>query len=231
MRAVFIRHGQSTGNAALPCHDLGLLELTELGWGQAREVAAAWRERPNLIVTSSYLRTQQTARPTRERFPGVPVEVWPIEEFTYLQPSRWNGTLSAERKGSIQQYWQGCDPAYCDGEGAESFSTLLRRAEAVLARLAQLPDNALVYVFSHGQFIQAVRMTMLYPEAEDRERMRLFWREDGASAIANGERVALEHRETDWQLIADLTAAEEAGRVETVTAARLRVGAAGVTRA
>ena len=37
---------------------------------------------------------QQTAAPTIARFPGVPVEVWPIEEFTYLQPARWNGTLS-----------------------------------------------------------------------------------------------------------------------------------------
>ncbi len=208
MRAVFIRHGQSTGNAGLPCHDLALLELTELGWRQAREVAAVWRERPDLIVTSPYLRTQQTSRPTRERFPDVPVEVWPIEEFTYLQPSRWNGTLSVERKGSVERYWQACDPAYCDGEGAESFSTLLRRAEAALTLLAQLPEDALAYVFSHGQFIQAVRMTVLYPEADDKERMRLFWREDGASAVANGERVGLEHREAGWQIETAVSEAE-----------------------
>ena len=212
MRAVFIRHGQSTGNAGLPCQDLALLELTELGWQQAREVAAAWHERPDRIVTSPYLRTQQTSRPTRERFPDVPVEVWSIEEFTYLQPSRWNGTLSAERKGSIERYWQACDPAYCDREGAESFSTLLRRAEAALVRLTQLPENALVYVFSHGQFIQAVRMTVLYPEAEDRERMRLFWREDGASAVANGERVVLEHRKVGWQIEAAVSEAEGTSR-------------------
>ena len=31
MRAVFIRHGQSTGNAGIPCHDLSAIELTELG--------------------------------------------------------------------------------------------------------------------------------------------------------------------------------------------------------
>jgi len=41
MRAIFIRHGQSTGNAGIPCHDLALLELTELGWQQSREVAAS----------------------------------------------------------------------------------------------------------------------------------------------------------------------------------------------
>ncbi len=31
MRAIFIRHRQSTGNAGIPCNDLALLELTELG--------------------------------------------------------------------------------------------------------------------------------------------------------------------------------------------------------
>jgi broad specificity phosphatase PhoE len=51
------------------------LELTELGWSQAREVAANWTETPSLIVTSPYLRTQQTAAPTIERFPNVPVQV------------------------------------------------------------------------------------------------------------------------------------------------------------
>lgn len=57
MRTVFIRHGQSTGNAGIPCHDLALLELTELGWRQSREVAERWIDTPDLIVTSPYLRT------------------------------------------------------------------------------------------------------------------------------------------------------------------------------
>ena len=200
MRATFIRHGQSTGNAGLPCDDLALLELTEPGWRQAREVAAAWVERPDLIVTSPYLRTQQTAEPTIARFPDVPIEVWPIQEFTYLEPSRWNGTRSVERKPSIERYWQACDPTYCDGHGAESFSTLLRRAEAALSRLEAMPEAALVYAFSHGQFIQAVRTTVLHPEAEDREHMQRFWREDGAAAIANGERIELERTAAGWQL-------------------------------
>jgi broad specificity phosphatase PhoE len=46
MRAIFIRHGQSTGNAGIPAHDLSLLDLTELGWRQSREVVAAGPRRP-----------------------------------------------------------------------------------------------------------------------------------------------------------------------------------------
>ena len=152
MRAVFVRHGQSTGNAGTPCHDLASIELTELGWKQAREVARAWTETPTLIVTSPYLRTRQTAEATIQRYPDVPVEVWPMEEFTYLQPSRWNGTRSAERMPHLERYWADADPDpdWCDSKGAESFAALLHRAEAAPARLAALPSSSLVYVFSHS---------------------------------------------------------------------------------
>ncbi|MGJ3650040.1 phosphoglycerate mutase family protein (plasmid) [Sphingomonas sp. GlSt437] len=110
MRAIFIRHGESTGNAGVPCHDLATIELTERGQEQARHVAASWAEAPSLIVTSPYTRTRQTAAPTIARFPAVPVETWPIEEFTYLQPARWNGTASAERMPHLERYWSAADP-------------------------------------------------------------------------------------------------------------------------
>lgn len=46
----------------------------------------------------------------------MPVEVWPIQEFTYLQPSRWNGTLSSERMPYIERYWTQADPDFYDGK-------------------------------------------------------------------------------------------------------------------
>lgn len=46
MRVIFIRHGQS------------------------REVTASWAETPDLIVTSPYIRTQQTAAPTESLVVG-----------------------------------------------------------------------------------------------------------------------------------------------------------------
>lgn len=198
MRAIFVRHGQSTGNAGIPCHDLALLELTDLGWQQATEVAASWTGTPDLIVTSPYLRTQQTAAATILRFPDVSVEVWPLQEFTYLQPNRWNGTLSSERKPYLQRYWSEADPEFCDGEGAESFATLLDRARATLHRLAALPTESLVYVFSHGQFIQAVRSLIVDSESSDREKMREFWGK-GAPAIGNAERIELRMEDGLWR--------------------------------
>ena len=199
MRAIFIRHGQSTGNAGMPCHDLATIELTEKGWNQARQVAADWTETPSLIVTSPFLRTQQTAAPTIERFPNVPVEVWPIEEFTYLQPSRWNGTLAADRAPHLLRYWGEANPAYCDGEGAESFGALLRRAEAALGRLAALPSPGPVYVFSHGQFIQAVRAVVTECELDDRGKMLRFWRKGEPPAIGNADLVGFKWLGSRWQ--------------------------------
>jgi broad specificity phosphatase PhoE len=200
MRAVFIRHGQSTGNAGVPCIDLATIELTETGWRQAREVARAWTEVPSLIVTSPFLRTKQTAEATVQRFPDVPVEVWPIEEFTYLQPSRWNGTRSAERMPHLEQYWSQADPTYCDGDGAESFGTLLRRAQATLDRLAALPSPGPVYVFSHGQFIQAARAVVAEAELDDRGKMLRFWRKGEPPAIGNAELVEFRLAMNGWYL-------------------------------
>lgn len=173
----------------MPSYDLATIELTEKCWDQARRVAADWTETLSLIVTSPFLRTQQTAAPTIERFPDVLVEIWPIEEFTYLQPSRWNGTVSADRAPHLVWCWGEADPAYCDGEGAESFGTLLRRAEAALGQLAALPSPGPVYVFSHGQFIQAVRAVVTESELDDRGKMLRFWRKGEPPAISNTELV------------------------------------------
>ncbi len=72
MRTVFIRHGQSTGNAGIPAHDLALLELTELGWRQSREVATGWTETPSLILCSPFLRTSKRRRRRSASFPRCP---------------------------------------------------------------------------------------------------------------------------------------------------------------
>ncbi len=57
-------------------------------------------------------------------------------------------------------------------------------------RLEALPAESLVYVFSHGQFIQAIRSLAGDHELSDREKMRKFWGK-GSPAIANAERVQL----------------------------------------
>ncbi len=190
--------GRVRGMLEFPATISSLLELTDLGRKQARQIAKTWTERPSLVVTSPYLRTRQTAELTIKRFKAVPVEVWPIQEFTYLEPSQWNGTSSALRSAPIQAYWKTCDPTYCDGPGAESFATLLRRTESALSRLEALAHHALVYVFSHGQFMQALRSTVTDNGTMDKQKMEFFTHSIGTPAIANAERMFLSRKNGRW---------------------------------
>lgn len=156
---------------------------------------------PNLIVTSPYLRTKQTAQPTFERFPDVPVEIWPVQEFTYLEPSRWNGTLVRERRERVESYWRECDPEFCDGPGAESFVTLLRRNEDALRTLTTLPPGTEVFIFSHALFMQAIRVTVVDAYAPARQKMGNFVSACRMSPIQNEMAMALQLEEDGWQLV------------------------------
>lgn len=198
MKVVFVRHGESTGNAGLPSSDLSKIELTAAGHAQAERAAAAWQERPTLIAMSPYLRTHLTAQPTIARFPDVPVEVLPMEEFTYLEPGRWNGTARHERLPHIEAYWQAADPTYRDGPGAESFETLLSRVDQTLKRLESLPDKSLVYAFSHGQFMQAMRVSLLYPEWTSKQKMAFFWPFNAEHPILNTDLLQVRYEKRMW---------------------------------
>jgi broad specificity phosphatase PhoE len=198
MRVVFVRHGESTGNAGVPCFDLSKLTLTRAGLDQASSIAAGWQHQPTLIALSPYVRTHLTAEPTRARFPEVAVEVLPMEEFTYLEPARWNGTSRQDRLPHIDAYWEAADPAYSDGPGAESFETLLWRVDRTLSRLQALPVDAFVYAFSHGQFMQAVRVSLLYPDRTSKQKMRCFWPFNAKFPILNAGRVEARYENNAW---------------------------------
>lgn len=203
MRTVtFIRHGESTGNAGMTTRDPSQIELTEKGRRQAEELARLWTKTPALIVTSPYLRARLTAQPTIDRFPVVAVEQWPVHEFTYLEPGRWNGTSRDSRLPTIEAYWRAADPGYRDGPGAESFSNLLRRAENALNTLDSLPNDSPVFVFTHGQFMQAVRLTLCCQAATDREKMARFLELDRECPICNCAMFQAESTGcAAWQLI------------------------------
>ena len=75
-----IRHGESIANAGEPTQDHRNIPLSPKGLIQAQEVA---REiptdpAPELIITSPYLRAQQTAMQTIGRFPDVSTGIWDI---------------------------------------------------------------------------------------------------------------------------------------------------------
>src|SRR5215213_88458 len=155
-----IRHGESESNAGLPTSDTAKIVLTPRGIAQAEYLAASFTRAPSLVITSPYLRAQQSAQPTIKRFPEVRLEEWPVHEYTYLSLASRHNTTRHSRKPLIDAYWERCDPHYLDGEGAESFVTLVARVGQVLERIKR-QDDQFVALFSHGHFMRALLWVLL----------------------------------------------------------------------
>jgi 2,3-bisphosphoglycerate-dependent phosphoglycerate mutase len=185
VRAWLIRHGQSESNAGLPTDGPGASPLTALGREQAARMAAAFTGPPALVVSSPFVRARQTAEATLARFPGVPYEEWPVEEFTYLGELHGPKTTAEQRRPFAQAYWERVDPGHAS-DGGESFKELIARAHAFLDRLAGRPEEGLVAVFTHGIFMKAVIWSLFTGVTDpDATAMRAFRRFNGTCDIPN----------------------------------------------
>jgi hypothetical protein len=72
-----------------------------------------------------------------EQFPHVPIEVWQIQEFTYLGLQFDQPSTTLDRKPLSKAYWDRCDPEYVDGANAESLVQLMERVRTALNQLQQ----------------------------------------------------------------------------------------------
>lgn len=150
-----IRHGQSHANAGFPLVPDDQESLTKLGEQQARLTAEFLTKSPDLIVTSSYLRTWQTSAPTRAKFPKAKHEVWPIEEFHQLTPEMVDGVTIETLIPMFHEHWGRLDPHFSYNHKSESWANLVGRTDAFEECLRQAEAN-LIYAFSHGFFIKTL---------------------------------------------------------------------------
>lgn len=188
MRSVWlIRHGESQSNADEVTESTDASALTETGRRQAEEVAKRFARAPDLIVVSKYVRTRQTAEPLIRRFPKMPVMEWPIHEFTYLAPDRYNGTTASQRNDAVMTFWERCVADHCDGEGAESFADFMLRIDDFLERLRRL-SGQFTAVFAHGYVIKALVWRILWPvDRGADEAMKSFRDFHRDFSIGNGD--------------------------------------------
>ena len=171
----FIRHAESLSNAGFPTDTPHAIGLSERGMAQAEAVAAQWRTEPDLIVVSRYSRTVYTAVPLCQLHPKVEVMELPVHELTFLAPGRYVGTTETTRREPARQYWERCDPDYCDGEGAETFRHFCERVDASVKALRERAEQGIA-VFCHAYVIKAILWRQLHPEAEfTAEYMRGFF--------------------------------------------------------
>jgi 2,3-bisphosphoglycerate-dependent phosphoglycerate mutase len=200
-KIILVRHGQSVTNAGGRAADQVNNPLTELGRAQSKDFAERFDCKPTLFISSPFLRAQQTAESLRRRFPDVPAEEWPIQEFSFLNPVLYKGTSEADRESHVVAYWERGDPAYIDGTDAESFALFLGRARETIRRLAARDPGGCIVVFTHGFFMQAIRLVLLFPNATDAELMANFQRFHFLNLIQNIGSLELEVRDGKIQLI------------------------------
>jgi probable phosphoglycerate mutase len=192
-KITLVRHGQSIANAGGIATNHHTNPLTELGHSQARAFAEIFSGSPTLFLRSRYLRAQQTSEPLLQKLSTVPVEDWDVHEFSYLEPTE--EATDEQLKPRILEYWGRSDPDYLDGPSVESFSAFLDRVRDAAQRLAQTPPGEHVVVFTHGFWMQAFRLLLLFPDATDAELMQHFRRFHFAHFVNNTEALEFEVRQ------------------------------------
>jgi broad specificity phosphatase PhoE len=110
---------------------------------QAEALIAHVAEPPALFVTSPYLRTQQTAAPLLAKFPDVPVEIWPIQEFDCLLPEQCIGTTVEQRRSWVKAYWESLDEDFVHGKAR------------IVSCVHTLAEDFIV-VFAHGHVMRLI---------------------------------------------------------------------------
>jgi alpha-ribazole phosphatase len=170
----FIRHGQSVANAGGISVAHHAIPLSELGQMQAEALSKLLHDQPSLILTSSFLRAQQTAAPFTARV-GKQIEVHPlVHEFDNFDLNLIAGMNGAEREPLREDYWQEANPNKRIGAAAETFAEFDQRVEAFLPHLQELPDQTMV--FGHGMWIGMLIWKLLGFSAGDSIGMKSFRR-------------------------------------------------------
>lgn len=186
-----IRHGESVSNAGYRSADPESIELTERGWQQAETATDIIFERPDLIVVSRMTRARQSAEPLIRRFPDVPVEVWEVHEFVFINMQNEAPRSREERRPLVEAYWRRCNPHEMN-LNAESFEALWDRVKSFHEQVTDHPARH-VLAISHGFFMQTFAWCLShgFPSCTP-ELMDALHEESVRSPIANSALVRFE---------------------------------------
>jgi broad specificity phosphatase PhoE len=208
MSTIFLaRHGESQSNAGKPTDCPECAGLTVRGVDQAKFIAAYLKSHTSLdlIVTSRYKRTQETALFTESLFPDVPLEQWDVHEFTYLSPPYFGVSNIHDRRPLVEAYWEQKLPTYEDGPDSESFDAFIKRVRAFITQLQsrQFEPDETIAIFSHEQFITAVLWLIeRNPTTITRQTMDDFKNFLKQNPVPNGAIVSMQfhQRHHSWRI-------------------------------
>ena len=144
---VFVRHGESIGNAQARWQGQSDYALTEKGSSQARALAARWKSENvkfDLIVSSPLIRAKETAEMIASAV-GAPVEYDPILLERHI--GEMEGMTAEELRKRPQPPY--VTPYDSIGGGGEGDWALFLRAGQALQKLLRRPAGSYLIV-SHG---------------------------------------------------------------------------------
>ena len=145
-----VRHAASLANEGEFWPDgPGSIPLSQSGHAAAREFAASWNVRPDLIVVSRYTRSVQTATPLAERF-ALPLLTLDVREFTFFDFRFTQQEYAVDRKRETEAYWSRLDPLEKQGgPDAENFNEFIERCQEFRRWVQETPFEHCVCV-THG---------------------------------------------------------------------------------
>lgn len=210
---ILARHAHSEGNAGNRTSGFAEISLTPNGHRQAQTLAREIIERfgaDNIarIITTPYLRTQQTARPLVERTGLEPLTMPNMREITYLQPAKADGTTYGERTELRNAFWAAArlDPGYVDeGEyGVDSAQSFVGRVHDSLGELASSVSEipGLQVVYAHEFPISTV-LNIANGKSDEDIIASMVKYQKAVPAIENTQAVGLTLRNGEWVLAHD----------------------------
>lgn len=162
MKKIFlIRHAESESNAGGIYEHNYLVKITEKGKQQAKdlvEILSAKKEisKPNKIIVSKYIRTQETAEPLIQKLQKEKhkheVHLWlDVHEFDYLDRGPFLNKPKEEFEKHAKEYWSKADPFVRFLPERETFQEFVDRVHGTILKMQKLDKTN--YIFTHGHFI------------------------------------------------------------------------------
>jgi len=196
MKVYFVRHGESVLTERR--HQTPDTPLSSLGHKQAKAIANRFnRIEIDLILTSPYIRTYQTAQEI-EKVKHVPV----IKSDLFIErkmPLSFLGKEVIDHEiypilQTIRKHFYEPDWHYAE---EENLTDLLIRAKAALNFiLSQKKEN--IVVVTHGYFLVVVIYFILFGENSDITSFRLF---RARASNTNTGLTLCEYKEDNWKLL------------------------------
>ncbi len=155
-----VRHGESESNVGLPDPTREGAKLTARGWQQVHRLVD-YLPKPDLIVTSPFVRARESADPLRKHYPHASQATWQVQEFCPLADKHYTNVAMQTRLPIFRAFFDIDDPHHRCAPNTETFADGLQRVQTMFDELHASIDQHIV-IFTHGTFLKMVLWQQLY---------------------------------------------------------------------